>query len=320
MKLCGDETIFDGGISYERAMACIQNEDEKEIQQMMAVAGKLTRRLQGNRADLCGIVNAKSGLCPESCTFCAQSLKFPSQVRRYPLLEAETIAEKARQAKERGAREFCIVTSGRRLTDKEFKKILEIVAAVKKRVIIQVDVSVGFLNDSQARQLKEAGVTRVNHNVQTSSSFYSQIVTTHSYGDRIATLDAIKKAGLEICCGVILGMGESREDRVKAAFEIKSFDPECVPINLLDPRPETPLAGRAPMKLMEILKTIAVFRLILPKACLKLAGGRQVQLGRFQGLAFEAGINGLIVGEYLTTEGNSVSEDFKILREAGLNY
>lgn len=308
------------GISYEQALACIEINDENEIHEMMATAGLLTRRLHGNRADLCGIVNAKSGLCPEDCAFCAQSVKFPTEVKRYPLLDAETIVSKAKTAKNRGAHEFCIVTSGRRLTDGEFKKLLEIVAAVRSAVPIQLDVSVGFLSYPQARQLKEAGIKRVNHNVQTSSFFYSRIATTHSYSDRTATLHAVKKAGLGICCGVILGMGESREDRVRAAFEIKQFAPECVPINLLDPRPGTPLEGQAPMDPVEILKTIAVFRLILPRTCLKLAGGRHVRLGSYQKLALQAGINGLILGEYLTTKGNSLAEDFENLRTLALEW
>lgn len=206
--LLEQDRIAQDGISYTQAMAFIQSDDEKEIQEMMNAAGQITRRLHGNRADLCGIVNAKSGLCPEDCAFCAQSVKFPTQVRRYPLLDPETIVAKAKEAEERGAHEFCIVTSGRRLTDGEFKQLLEIVAAVRNAVTIPLDVAVGFLSYPQARQLKEAGVRRANHNVQTSSSFYPQIATTHSYDDRMATLHAIKEAGLEICCGVILGMGD----------------------------------------------------------------------------------------------------------------
>ncbi len=308
------------GISYEQALACIEINDENEIHEMMATAGRLTRRLHGNRVDLCGIVNAKSGLCPEDCAFCVQSMKFPTQVRRYPLLDAEAVAAKAREAKEQGAREFCIVTSGRSLGHAEFESLLFIIDAVQRKVDIHVDVSVGFLNVAQARQLKTAGVRRVNHNVQTSSTFYKRIASTHQYEERIKTLKATKEAGLEICCGVILGIGENREDRVQAAFDIKSFDPDCVPINLLDARPGTPLAGQALMDPAEILKTIAVFRLILPRTCLKLAGGRQVQLGSHQKLALQAGINGLIIGEYLTTKGNSLADDFKNLKMLQLEW
>lgn len=320
MRFQDEEITNDGGISYEQALFCIESEDEKEIQDMMAAAGRLTRRLHGNRADLCGIVNAKSGLCPEDCAFCAQSVKFSTQVRRYALLDAETIVVKAKEAKARRAREFCIVTSGRSLNNREFEQLLFMIRKVKEEVNICVDVSIGFLNRQKAQRLKEAGVTRVNHNIQTSSSFYSKIATTHTSADRIETLKAIREAGLEICCGVILGMGESREDRIRAAFEIKEFNPECVPINLLDPRPGTPLENAPLMNPLEILKTIAVFRLILPATGLKLAGGRQVQLGRFQGLALEAGINGLIVGEYLTTKGNPVAEDLANLKEADFAY
>lgn len=320
MKPSDDERIAAEGISYAQAMECIQIEDREKIEEMMAAAGRLTRRLHGNRADLCGIVNAKSGLCGEDCVFCAQSVKFPTKVSRYPLLDSATVVERAKAAKERGAREFCIVTSGGRLTDGEFKKLLEIAAAVRNAVMIQLDVSVGFLDYPQARRLKEAGIRRVNHNVQTSSSFYSRIATTHSYDDRTATLDAIQRAGLESCCGVIWGMGESREDRVRTAFEIKPFEPACVPINLLDPRPGTPLENEAPIEPLEILKTIAVFRLMLPKTCLKLAGGRHVQLGSYQKLALQAGINGLIIGEYLTTKGSSLAEDFENLRTLAFEW
>lgn len=318
--LSEDEIVARDGISYEQAMTCIQSEDEKEIREMMAVSGRITRRLHGNRVDLCGIVNAKSGLCAEDCAFCAQAVKFPTQVRRYPLLDVPTSLTRAKEAKERGVREFCIVTSGESLTDREFEQLLHSVISIKKTVDIQLDVSIGFLSCHRARQLKAAGVTRVNHNVQTSPSFYSHLVSTHTYDRRIQTMKAIKEAALELCCGVILGVGESREDRVRAAFEIKEFKPECVPINLLDPRPGTPLANEPLMETMEILKTIAVFRFILLETCLKLAGGRHVQLGSYQRLALQAGINGLIVGEYLTTKGSALSEDIENLQALGFEY
>ena len=312
MRLCEDEIIADGGISFEYAMDCIQREDEKDIQEIITTAGRIAQRIRRDRYELCSIVNAKSGLCSEDCGFCAQSMRFPSPIKRYPLLSPEKIVQKAKAAAERGVKEFCIVTSGRYLTAKEFQRLAEIVEVVRREVAIHVDVSIGFLDYAQACQLKTAGVRRVNHNVQTSAKFYGQIVSTHSYEDRIKTLQTVKEAGLEICCGVILGVGERREDRVQAAFEIKQFEPECVPINLLDPRPGTPLVGQALMEPLEILKTIAIFRLILPKTCLKLAGGRQVQLGEYQRLALQSGINGLIVGEYLTTKGNPLPKICKI--------
>lgn len=307
-------------ISKDEAMVLIQLESDEAIMDLVRKAGKVTRAFNGGQAHLCSIFNAKSGLCQENCAFCAQSLKFKSEVKRYPLADCESSLEKARLAKQRGAQEFCLVTSGGQLTAGELKRLVEIVRRIKEEVAIQVDVSVGFLDEEKALALKEAGVTRVNHNVQTSSCYYPQIATTHFYGDRTATLAAVRKAGLQICSGVILGLGESREDRIQAAFELREFAPECVPINLLDPRPGTPLAVRGLLHPMEIIKTIAVFRLILPKANLRLAGGRHLQLGSFQKLALSAGINGLVVGEYLTTAGSPLEEDYANLEAAGYEF
>lgn len=304
-------------LSRSEALRLVCLDDRDKIDELLQAAGELTRSLHGSKASLCAIVNAKSGLCPEDCSFCAQSLKFQSGVKRYPLLEPEEILKKARLAEERGAHEFCIVTSGKALTEGEFEQLLSIVNLLRRETALQVDVSPGFLTLKQAQRLKEAGVTRINHNIQTSPRFYGQIVTTHSYSDRTATLQSLREAGLEVCSGVILGLGETREDRVEAALELRKFSPECVPINLLDPRPGTPLAQSSLLDPMEIVKTIAVFRLILPRTNLRLAGGRRLQLGSFQKLALRAGINGLIIGEYLTTPGSPLEEDFTNLREAG---
>lgn len=307
-------------IDREDALFLLQRDAEVDFEELICSAGEITKSFHTKRAGLCSIINAKSGLCVEDCSFCAQSVKFETNVKRYPLLDPSVICEKAKLAKERGAHEFCIVTSGARLADHEFARLLNIISIVHSQVAIQLDVSIGFLSFERAVRLKKVGVTRINHNVQTSPRFYSQIVTSHSYEDRIGTLSALRRANLELCSGVILGLGETPEDRIDAAFELRKFEPECVPINLLDPRPGTPLAQTAPLNPMEIVKTIAVFRFVLPYANLRLAGGRKVQLGQFQKLALQAGINGLIVGEYLTTEGNPVSEDFEMLREAEFEW
>ena len=307
-------------ITREDALFLLQMNQDDDIQELIRSAGEITKRFHGAAAWLCSIVNAKSGLCAEDCSFCVQSVKFDTDIRRHPLLDSSVICEKARLAKERGTHEFCIVTSGASLTDHEFDQLLHIVACVRSQVAIRLDVSVGFLSSERALELKKAGVTRVNHNVQTSARFYPEIVTSHSYQDRLGTLSALRQADLELCCGVILGLGETPEDRIDAAFELRKFRPECVPINLLDPRPGTPLAGTQPLDPMEIIKTIAIFRFVLPHANLRLAGGRRAQLGQFQNLALCAGINGLIVGELLTTKGNPVPEDFEMLREAGFKW
>lgn len=320
MALTRDEVIATNGISYEQAIEYILIDDPGKIQTIVNLAGGVARHMHGKRTDLCEIINAKSGLCAEDCAFCAQSVRHASGVDRFPLVKTQTVLTRAELAQSRGAKEFCIVTSGGRLTESELKQLIETVQILCEKLKIHIDVSVGFLNAPQARRLKEAGVRRVNHNLQTSPHFYPQIVTTHTYADRKQTLRAIREAGLEVCCGVILGLGESREERIQAVFEIKKYEPECVPLNLLDPRPGTPLEGCDLMDPLEILKTIAVYRLIIPKTCLKLAGGRHLQLKYHQKEAFEAGINGLIVGEYLTTKNDCLNDDLQRIREAGLEW
>ncbi len=312
-----NELLEGGEISRPEALELIFLERPNDIDELVALAGEVTRFFHGREATLCSILNAKSGLCPEDCSFCAQSVKFNTGVKRHPLLETPAVIENAKRAEEIGSHEFCLVTSGAQLSPGEFERLLGILRELRKEVSLQLDVSIGFLTGEQAKQLKEAGVTRVNHNLQTSAQFYSEVVTTHSYSDRIRTLEALRAAGLEICSGVILGLGESRQDRIDAAFELRNFQPECVPINLLDPRPGTPLASNDLLDPLEIIKTIAVFRLILPRTNLRLAGGRRVQLGAFQKLALAAGINGLIVGKLLTTPGSPLEEDLENLKEAG---
>ncbi|MBI4549519.1 MAG: biotin synthase BioB [Candidatus Omnitrophica bacterium] len=307
-------------LSRDSYLGLLRLENPSEISRLFEFAVAVTRKFQGRRAGLCSIVNAKSGLCAEDCAFCAQSVRYKTGIPRYPLLEIAAVLEKAKQAEDRGCDEFCIVTSGGKLTDAEFGKLLEIIAAVRRAVTLHLDASVGFLDFVRARRLKEAGIRRINHNIQTSSSFYERIATTHSFEDRVATLGAARAAGLELCCGVLLGMGETREDRVDAAFEIRTYAPECVPINLLDPRPGTPLENQPLLDPIEVLKTVAVFRLILPGSPLRLAGGRRLQLGGWQREALRAGVNGLIVGDLLTTPGNALESDFEDLRAEGFEF
>lgn len=315
-----DLALKKNGISFDLAMHLISLEKEEDVRAVMNFAAKLTAEIHGKRADLCQIMNAKSGLCGEDCGFCSQSLRHHSAIEKFKLVPLEVAVQRARTARENGAKEFCIVTSGRRLNSEEFKRVLEMIREIRNQVAINVDVSIGFLSREEAVALREAGAQRVNHNLQASSDFYTQIVSTHSYQDRKQTLHAIRGAGLEICCGVIWGMGETREDRIRCAFEIKSFKPECVPVNILDPRPGTPLENQPGMETAEVLKTLAVYRLIFPETCLKLAAGRKRQLGNDQKKAWNAGVNGLIIGDYLTVSGVALEEDFKMLKELGVEW
>lgn len=315
-----DQKLKRNGISFDLAMRLIQLEKEEDVRAVMNLAAELTTVIHGRRADLCQIMNAKSGLCAEDCGFCSQSLRHHSATEKFKLVSLEVAVQRARTARENGAEEFCIVTSGRRLNSEEFKRVIEMIREIRKQVAIKVDVSIGFLSREEAVALREAGAHRVNHNLQTSPDFYTEIVSTHSYQDRKETLQAIRGAGLEICCGVIWGMGETREDRIRCAFEIRSFNPECVPVNILDPRPGTPLENQPGIDTAEVLKTLAVYRLIFPQTCLRLAAGRKRQLRNDQKKAWDAGVNGLIIGDYLTVSGVALEEDFRMLKELGVEW
>ena len=307
-------------VTIEEALRLIEVQSPEEIECLLDSAREITHHFNSNQPGLCSLINAKSYLCGEDCGFCAQSVRFDTQADRYGLMHPEKVVEAAKRAEAKGAQNFCIVTSGASPSDEEFEKIVEILKLLTQETELNLDASLGFITKEQARRLKEVGLRRFNHNLQSSREFYPEIVSTHSYETRLATVRALLEGGLELCSGGILGMGESREDRVKLAFELKPYLPHCIPINVLNPRPGTPLEDQSKPEPQEVLKTIAVFRFIHPKANIKLAGGREVNLTpEEQERALRGGANGLIVGGYLTTDGNSVEEDFKMLKAAGFD-
>lgn len=312
-----DRVLKGGEITFEEALGLLEIQDSELLDILRNAAHEITLAFNSNKAGLCSLINAKSYLCGEDCGFCAQSVRFETSVARYELLEPEIIIGAAKKAERQGAQNFCLVTSGGALSDDEFNRILVIVKQLKKETKLGIDGSLGFLTPERVVQLKEAGLRRFNSNLQSSREFYPEIVSTHSYDKRIETLEYLREEGLEMCSGGILGMGESREDRVKMAFELKRFSPECLPINVLNPRPGTPLEHAPKIENNEILKTIAVYRFILPKSNIKLAGGREISLGSEQNKALQGGANGLIVGGYLTTAANPVHEDLELLRRTG---
>lgn len=306
------------GISFEEAMGLMDLETPEEMRGLLEAAHDITRHFNSDRPSLCSLINAKSYLCGEDCGFCSQSVRFDTQADRYMLMHPEQVVEAAKRAEKSGAQNFCIVTSGAAPTDEEFEKIIEILKRLREETKLHLDASLGFINENQARRLKEIGLRMFNHNLQTSREFYPKIVSTHTYETRLQTIRALLEGGLELCSGGILGMGESREDRVKLAFELKPYEPHCIPINVLNPRPGTPLEDRPKLDPQEVLKTIAVYRFIHPKANIKLAGGREANLSSGQQEeALQGGANGMIIGGYLTTSGNSVEEDLKMLKRAG---
>lgn len=311
--------IFAGStISFEEAMRLVSIEDSFVGDALLDAAHEITLRFRPSQPDLCSLINAKSYLCSEDCGFCSQSSRYETGIKRYPLLSPEKILQAAKLCEAHHIQSFCVVTSGETLNDAEFEQVLETFQRLKAETNLGLDGSLGNLTEEQIRRLKEAGMRRFNHNLQCSRKFYPQIVSTHTYDERKGTLNSLKDQGVEICSGGIFGMGETREDRIQFAMELKDYELHCLPINLLNPRPGTPLQGQKPLDPFEILKTIAVFRFIHPRANIKLAGGRELNLGvYFQEKALHGGANGLVVGGYLTTGGSPLEDDFAMLNRAG---
>jgi biotin synthase len=278
----------------------------------------ITRNFNGDVVDVETLINAKSGACPEDCSFCAQSSWYSADINKYPLLPQETMLEQAQKAKESGANSFCLVCAYRSPPDNEFEQICKTIIEIKKKVKIDVNVSLGFMTREKARRLKSLGVKRYNHNLETSESYFSQICKTHDFYDRVNTAKVVKEEGLELCCGGIIGMGENPIQRLELAFSLKSLKPDEVPINILIARKGTPLETLNPLDPMDAIKTIAVWRFIMPKTILKIAGGREIHLKNKERLALKAGANGIITGGYLTTGGNKSSMDIAMIKEIGL--
>lgn len=310
-----NRVLKDKQITFEDAERLLSTND---IITLCSSANNITRTFNGNAVDVETLINAKSGRCPEDCSFCAQSSFYNTGVDKFPLLSKDVILEQAQKAKEAGATSFCLVCAYRSPPEKDFEQICQTIEEIKKNVMIDIDVSLGFMTHKMARRLKSLGVKRYNHNLEASESYFSQICKTHDFADRVNTAKLVKEEGLELCCGGIIGMGESPKQRLELAFSIKSLEPDEVPINILISRKGTPLENIHPLDPMDAIKTIAVWRFIMPKTILKIAGGREVHLKDKERVALRAGANGIITGGYLTTGGNSAKEDITMIREIGL--
>ncbi|MCI0560603.1 MAG: biotin synthase BioB [Nitrososphaera sp.] len=284
----------------------------------LAECANIITRTLGDTVDVEALINAKSGRCPEDCSFCAQSSFYDTGIAKYPLLPSEVILDKARKAKESGANSFCLVCAYREPPEADFKRICQTIEEIRSKVDIEVNVSLGFMTPERAMRLKELGVKRYNHNLEAAESYFSKICDTHTFADRVNTARIVKEAGLELCCGGIIGMGETRKQRLELAFSLSELDPDEVPINILIGREGTPLAGCDPLDPLEAIKTIAVWRFIMPKTILKIAGGREIHLRERERLALKAGANGIITGGYLTTGGNEPNKDIAMIKEIGL--
>ncbi|MEI7592831.1 MAG: biotin synthase BioB [Actinomycetes bacterium] len=286
---------------------------DSEVPALASLAHEVRLAWCGPEVEVEGILSAKTGGCPEDCHFCSQSSKFDTQVQATPFLDTAEVLAAAEETAALGASEFCIVLAIRGPDERTLNRILELVPLVRERTGLQVAVSAGILSADQAARLAAGGVHRYNHNLETARSFFPSIVSTHSYQERFDTCALVRENGMELCCGVLLGMGESVAQRIELIGELREVEPAEVPLNFLNPRPGTPLADRMVVAPLEALRWIALFRIGLPSVILRYAGGREVTLRELQAMGMTSGINALIVGNYLTTLGRSPAEDLQML-------
>lgn len=288
-----------------------------DVNLLAEAADRIRSHFCGDTVELCAIINAKSGRCSENCRYCAQSSFFRVSIEEYPLLPEDQIVAEALSYAHNGAARFSIVTSGRKVTPRELAAVCRICERIKERSSLLLCASLGILSEPELRSLHRAGVTRYHHNLETSRRFFPEICTTHTYDDRLKTIDSARGAELEICSGGIIGLGETMEDRIDMALELRGRSVDSIPVNILNPIPGTPLADRAILIGDEVRKSIAIFRFILPRAQIRLAGGRRLFADRGRTF-FQAGANAAITGPMLTTSGISLQDDVRIITELGL--
>ncbi len=310
------DRVLDGhGLSLEEGLAVL-NAPDHELLDLLAAAYRVRLKHFGRTVQLYFLMNAKSGLCPEDCGYCSQSKVSEAEIPRYNLLNRQKLLDGARRAAEQQARTYCIVISGRAPTQREMEAVTTIVPQIKREYGLNVCACLGLLTPEQARELKACGVDRVNHNLNTSERFYGEICTTHTYQDRLATLRAVRDAGLGLCSGGIIGMGEERADVVSMALELRELGVPSIPVNFLIPIDGTPLTGTWQLDPRYCLKVLCMFRLANPRSEIRIAGGRELHLRSLQPLGLYAA-NSMFVGDYLTTKGQAAEEDYRMIEDLG---
>jgi biotin synthase len=313
------ERVLTEGLGLdERSVLEVLSLSDDRVPEALALAHEVRLRWCGAEVEVEGIVSVKTGGCPEDCHFCSQSGRFDTTVRA-TRLDIPSLVEAARQTAKTGASEFCIVAAVRGPDERLMAQVREGIEAIRSAIDIKVACSLGILTRSQTADLADMGVHRYNHNLETARSYFPEVVTTHTWEERWDTLQLVREYGMEVCCGAIVGMGESLEQRAELALELARLDPDEVPLNFLDPRPGTPFGELEPPSAGEALRAVAAFRLALPRTVLRLAGGRELTLGDLgarQGML--GGINALIVGNYLTTLGRSPDGDLEMLAELAM--
>ncbi|MGQ4650211.1 biotin synthase BioB [Lyngbya aestuarii] len=302
-------------LTRSEALAVLRAPDEVLLEQL-AAAYRVRRHYWGNRVRLHFLLNAQSGLCPEDCHYCSQSKISTAQIEKYPLLAKEEILKAAERAQQLKAGTFCMVISGRSPTESVFTRVLDSVREVKAKYDLKICACLGLLNEEQTRSLAEAGVDRVNHNLNSSEEHHSQICTTHDFSDRVATVQNVKAAGITTCSGGILGMGESDDDVIDLAVSLRELEVTSVPLNFLIPIPGTPFEGKQELDPRHCLRILCLFRLLLPTQEIRIAGGREVHLRSLQPLGLYSA-NSIFIGDYLTTAGQATCKDLEMIRDAG---
>jgi biotin synthase len=312
------ERTLDGhAASADQALAVLHSPDD-ELLGLLQAAFRIRSKYHGRDVRIHVLQNAKSGLCPEDCAFCSQSAAFHTDVSKYQLQSVEELVEGARRAARMGAVKYCMVTSTRGPSQRELDVVCEAVRQIKTELNINVCTSLGLLKEGQAEQLAAAGVTRFNHNLEASRRFFPEVCTTHRFDDRVATVQRVRAAGMEACCGGIMGMGETAEDRVALALELRALEVESIPVNFLDPRPGTPLGHAPRLSPQDCLRALAMMRFVNPSRDIRVAGGREVNLRHLQPLALYPA-NSMFVNGYLTTPGAGYEADIRMIADLGFH-
>jgi biotin synthase len=288
-----------------------------ELFRLFSIACEIREKFRGWKVDLCAIVNAKSGSCSEDCSYCAQSSRSAAKIPVYPLVKEDVVLEKAREAKRAGVKRFCIVTGGRKVGKKELCVMASMIGKVRKLGLLPC-ATLGLLDKDELFFLKESGLGRYHHNLETSERFFPSICSTHTYSDKIGTIHAAQSVGLSICSGGIFGLGESSRDRIEMAFALRDLNVDSVPLNFLIPVKGTPMEGTALLDPFEALKIISLYRCIMPDKEIRVCGGRRQVLGEFNSMVFMAGADSLLTGNYLTTTGTPYEDDLKLIKQHGL--
>jgi biotin synthase len=314
-KQLAQNVINGTDVTKEQALAILQSPDE-EVLEVMNAAYMIRHHYYGKKVKLNMIINTKSGLCPEDCGYCSQSIVSEAPIDRYAWLTKEKIVEGAHEAIRRKAGTYCIVASGRRPTDKEVDHVIGAVKEIRETTDLKICACLGFLNEDQAKRLGEAGVHRYNHHLNTHVNNYENICSTHTYDDRVDTVEKAKAAGISPCSGAIFGMGETEEQRVDIAFELKRLDADSIPCNFLVSIDGTPLEGKKELTAMGCLKILAMMRFVNPSKEIRISGGREVNLRSLQPLGLFAA-NSIFVGDYLTTAGQEPTSDWNMIADLG---